>query len=190
MAKIGIIVGTTRAGRATDRLATWVANELKGKAECEIVDLVDYPMPFIDEPSPRYNPERKASPEVQKWLDKVAEFDGYVVVTPEYNRTIPGVLKNAIDLLDYQIEQKPAAIVAHGSNGGAQSVDTLRSALPQVGAVVVPQNVYFGARVAEVINEAGELNEELKSNPYGPQGALAGVVSQLLWLTDALTAAR
>lgn len=190
MAKIGVIVGTTRTGRVTDRLATWVSKELEGKAEFEIIDMLDYPMPFIDEPSPRYNPERTAAPEVQKWLDKVAEFDGYVVVTPEYNRTISGVLKNAIDLLDYQIEQKPVAIVAHGSNGGAQAVDTLRSVLPQVGAVVVPQNVYFGARVSETINEAGELNEELKANPYGPQGALAGVVKQLVWLTDALIAAK
>lgn len=190
MAKIGIIVGTTREGRVTDRLAAWVGKELEGKAEYEIIDLVDYPMPFLSEPSPRYNPERKAVPEVQKWLDKVAEFDGYVVVTPEYNRTISGVLKNAIDLLDYQIEQKPVAIVAHGSNGGAQAVDALRSVLPQVGAVVVPQNVYFGVRPADVLSENGEINEELKSNPWGPQAALQGVVKQLLWLTDALKAAQ
>ena len=190
MTKIAVIIGTTREGRVTDRLATWVAKELEGKAEYEIVDLVDFPMPFLSEPSPRYNPERKAVPEVQKWLDKVAGFDGYVIVTPEYNRTISGVLKNAIDLLDYQFEQKPVAIVAHGSNGGAQAVDTLRSVLPQVGAVVVPQNVYFGARVGETVSETGELNEELKSNPWGPQGALAGVVKQLVWLTEALVAAK
>lgn len=190
MAKIGIIVGTTREGRVTDRLASWVSKELEGKAGFEIIDLVDYPMPFINEPSPRYNPERKAEPAVQKWLDKVAEFDGYVVVTPEYNRTISGVLKNALDLLDYQMEQKPAAIVAHGSNGGAQAVDALRSILPQVGVVVVPQNVYFGARPGEVINDAGELAEELKANPWGPQAALTGVIAQLLWLTEALTSAK
>lgn len=190
MTKIGIIIGTTRSGRVTDRLASWVNQEVSQHAETEIIDLADYPMPFVDEPSPRYNPERKAVPEVQKWLDKVAEFDGYVIVTPEYNRTISGVLKNAIDLLDYQMEQKPVAIVAHGSNGGAQAVDTLRSSLPQIGVIVVPQNVYFGARVGEVISEAGELSEELKANPYGPQAALAGVAKQLVWLTETLTSAK
>lgn len=190
MSKIGIIIGTTREGRVTDRLANWVAQELKQQAEVEIIDLIDYPMPFISEPSPRYNPERKAAPEVQKWLDKIAEFDGYVIVTPEYNRTISGVLKNAIDLLDYQMEQKPVAIVAHGSNGGAQAVDTLRSVLPQVGVVVVPQNVYFGARPGDVIDDDGELSEELKSNPWGPQASLQGVAKQLVWLTEALTAAK
>lgn len=190
MAKIGIIVGTTREGRVTDKLAKWVSLELQKHADVEIVDLAEYPMPFINEASPRYNPERKAAPEVQKWLDKVAEFDAYVVVTPEYNRTISGVLKNALDLLDFQINEKAVAIVAHGSTGGAQAVDTLRSALPQLGSVVVPQNVYFSARVGEVINEAGELSEELKSNPWGPQGALEGVAKQLVWLTNALLAAK
>lgn len=186
MSKIGIIIGTTRDGRVTDRLAKWVDAELQQHAQTEIIDLADYPMPFITEPSPRYNPERKADPAVQKWLDKVAEFDGYVVVTPEYNRTITGALKNAIDLLDYQMEQKPAAIVAHGSNGGAQAVDALRSILPQVGVIVAPQNVYFGARPADVLSEDAELIEELKTNPWGPQTALQGVVKQLVWLTDSL----
>ena len=186
MSKIGIIVGTTREGRVTDVLAKWVQNGLKDLAVTEVVDLADYPMPFISEPSPRFNPERKATPEVQKWLDKIADFDGLVVVTPEYNRSIPGVLKNAIDLLDYQVEMKPVAIVAHGSNNGAQAVDALRTILPQVGAVVVPQNVYFSGRVAEVISEAGELSEELQANPWGPQAALDNTAKQLVALTEAL----
>jgi NAD(P)H-dependent FMN reductase len=186
MTKIGIIVGTTREGRVTDLLAKWVKNGLGEQAVTEVVDLADYPMPFISEPSPRFNPERKATPEVQKWLDKIAEFDSLVIVTPEYNRSIPGVLKNAIDLLDYQLDLKPVAIVAHGSNNGAQAVDALRTILPQVGAVVVPQNVYFSGRVAEVISGEGELPEDLKSNPWGPQAALEGTVKQLILLTEAL----
>lgn len=190
MAKIGIIIGTTRTGRVTDRLAKWVQLEVAKHADAELIDLADYPMPFIDEPSPRYNPERKAEPAVQKWLDAVASHDAFVVVTPEYNRTVTGVLKNAIDLLDYQMEQKPVAIVAHGSNGGAQAVDALRSILPQVGALVVPQNVYFGARPADVLDADANLSEELRTNPWGPQTALEGVVTQLVWLTKAVTVAQ
>lgn len=186
MTNIGIIIGTTRQGRVTDTLAKWVAHELEGKATYEMIDLADYPMPFINEPSPRYNPDRQAEPAVQAWLDKVASFDAYVFVTPEYNRSISGVLKNAIDLLDYQMEQKPAAIVAHGSNGGAQAVDALRTILPQVGVVLVPKNVYFGAGVGESISDSGELAEAVKSNPWGPHTALVGTVEQLLWLATAL----
>lgn len=190
MANIGIIIGTTRQGRVTNKLATWVATELEGKANYEIIDLADYPMPFINEPSPRYNPERQAEPAVQAWLDKVAGFDGFVFVTPEYNRSISGVLKNAIDLLDYQMEQKPAAIVAHGSNGGAQAVDALRTILPQLGVVLAPKNVYFSTGVGESITESGELAEAVKSNPWGPHTALVGTIEQLLWLTAALQPAK
>src|SRR6266702_2850981 len=100
MTKIAVVVGSTRAGRQTDKLAGWAAKEVGKLAEVEVLDLRDYPLPFFDEAvSPRYNPERAPAPEVKKWLDKVAEFDGYVLVTPEYNRSTSAVLKNALDFL-------------------------------------------------------------------------------------------
>lgn len=89
MAKIAVIVGSTRQGRQSDKLAKWVAQELQEKADTEILDLRDYPIPFIDESiSPRYNPKRTPDPSTKKWLDSIARFDGYVVVTPEYNRSM------------------------------------------------------------------------------------------------------
>lgn len=191
MAKIAVIIGSTRAGRQSDKLANWAANELAKHADVEVLDLQDYPMPFFDEEiSPRYNPERKAEPRVQKWLDKVATFDGYAIVTPEYNRSTSAVLKNAIDVLDYQMEQKPVALIAHGSTGGAQAVANLRMALPGVGAITVPQALFFSDRLAESINDEGELAEDIKNRPYGPQGNLEAQVESLLWYAEALTAAR
>jgi NAD(P)H-dependent FMN reductase len=191
MSKIAVIIGSTRGGRQTDRLAKWVTEEVGKVAEAETLDLKDYPMPFMDEAiSPRYNPQRTPKPEVKKWLDKVAEFDGYVIVTPEYNRSTSAVLKNAIDYLDYQMEQKPVALVAHGSAGGAQAVGNLRNALPGVGAVSVPQALYFTDRVGEAIDEAGALKEELREAPYGPQSNLQTQAQSLVWYADALAAAR
>lgn len=191
MTKIAVIVGSTREGRATDKLAKWVAQEVAGQAEAEVVDLRDYPMPFLDEAvSPRYNPERKPSAAVQKWLDKVAGFDGYVLVTPEYNRSTSAVLKNAIDLLDYQMEKKPVALVGHGSSGGAQAIATLRMALPGVGAVTVPQALFFTDRVGEAVDDDGMLSAELEAAPYGPQANLKTLVESLLWYASALTTAR
>lgn len=191
MSKIAVIIGSTRQSRVTDRLATWVTEEVKKSAEVEILDLKDYPLPFFEEPvSPRYNSERAPQGEVKKWLDKVAEFDGYVLVTPEYNRATSGVLKNALDFLDYQMEQKPVALVGHGTTGGAQAVGNLRNALPGVGAVTIPQAIYFNHRVGEVITEDGALHEEIASNPYGPQTALASQAKQLVWFADALKAAK
>jgi NAD(P)H-dependent FMN reductase len=191
MTKIAIVVGSTREGRQSDKLAKWAAKEIAKHADIEILDLRDYPMPFFDEAiSPRYNPERKAEPRVQKWLDKLAGFDGYALVTPEYNRATSAVLKNALDVLDYQMEQKPVAIIAHGSTGGAQAVASLRMALPGVGAVSIPQALFFSDRLAESIDEQGELNEDIKSRPYGPQANLEAQAESLVWYTDALAAAR
>jgi NAD(P)H-dependent FMN reductase len=191
MTKIAVIVGSTREGRSTDKLAAWVAKEVNEQAEGEVLDLRDYPMPFFDEAiSPRYNPERKPEPRVKKWLDKLAEFDGYVLVTPEYNRTTSAVLKNALDVLDYQLEQKPVALVAHGTSGGAQAVASLRMALPGVGAVSVPQALFFTDKVADAIDEQGMLSAELLEKPYGPQTGLQGLIGSLKWYADALAAAR
>lgn len=191
MTKIAIIVGSTRQGRQTHKLAKWVANDLGKKADVEILDLVDYPMPFLDEPiSPRYNPERKPEPTTKKWLDKVAEFDGYVLVTPEYNRSTSAVLKNAIDVLGHEWDDKPVALVAHGVTGGAQAVANLRIALPGVGAVTVPTALFFSDRLAESIDEDGVLADEIKQRPYGPQGQLDAQIESLVWYVDALKAAR
>ncbi|HEU5005056.1 MAG TPA: NAD(P)H-dependent oxidoreductase [Candidatus Saccharimonadales bacterium] len=191
MTKIAVIVGSTREGRQTDKLAAWVAKEVSKIAKVETLDLRDYPLPFFDEAvSPRYNPERQPKPEVKTWLDKIAEFDGYVLVTPEYNRSTSAVLKNALDFLDYQMENKPVALVAHGSAGGAQAVANLRMALPGVGAVSIPQAVFFSDRVGDAIDEEGVLKEELRDKPYGPQVSLRAQSQTLKWYADTLAAAR
>jgi NAD(P)H-dependent FMN reductase len=189
MTKIAVVVGATREGRQTDRLAKWVATEIKKSADVEVLDLRDYPMPFFDEAiSPRYNPERKPTAEVKKWLDKVAEFDGYVLVTPEYNRSTSAVLKNALDFLAYEMDKKPVALVAHGSTGGAQAVASLRIALPGVGAVSIPQALFFSDHLASSISDDGELSEEVKAKPYGPQTNLDAQIEALLWYAEKLSA--
>ncbi len=191
MSKIAIIIGSTREGRQTDKLANWVSKEVAKVAEAEVLDLRDYPLPFFDEAiSPRYNPDRKPTTEVSKWLDKVAEFDGYVLITPEYNRATSGVLKNALDYLDYQMEKKPVALVGHGTTGGAQAIGNLRNALPGAGAVTIPQALYFTDRVGEAIDEAGVLKEDLEANPYGPQANLKTLAENLAWYSEALALAK
>ena len=191
MTKIAVIVGSTRQGRQTDTLANWAVKEIAKKAEAEIVDLAEYPMPFLDEPAPpRYNPDRKPVAEVQKWLNKIGEFDGYAVVTPEYNRSTSAVLKNALDVLDFQMDNKPVALIGHGSTGGAQAVAALRMVLPGIGAITVPQALFFTDAVGQAIDEEGVLKAELQDNPYGPQASLATLADSLVWYSEALSAAR
>jgi NAD(P)H-dependent FMN reductase len=188
--KVQIIVGSTRPGRVSDRVAKWVATEAKtGFDEVEIIDLQEYTLPFFDElMSPQYNPSREPVPEVKKWLNKVGEADAYILVTPEYNRSTSAVLKNAIDHLDFQFSKKPVAIVAHGSTGGASAVSHLRGIVPAVQAVTIPSAVYLSASGS--MDESGVLSADVVANPYGPQGALTGVVAELKLYAEALAPLR
>jgi NAD(P)H-dependent FMN reductase len=191
MTKIAIVIGSTREGRMSDRLAKWVAAGVGQKAEAELLDLRDYPMAFIDEPiSPRYNPDRHPDPAVQKWLDKMATFDGYVFVTPEYNRGTSAVLKNAIDCLGHQMDDKPVALVGHGSSGGAQAVANLRMVIPSVGAITLPQALLFSDHLGDAINDEGVIKQELRDKPYGPQVQLDTQVDSLVQYAEALKAMR
>ena len=187
--KIQIIIGSTRAGRQSDRLAKWVANQARNNKEIKIetVDLKDYDLPLFNEPSsPQYTPDRVPEGEVKRWLEKLAEADGYILVTPEYNRSTSAVLKNAIDYIDFQWNKKPVAIVAHGSTGGAQAVGHLRGIIPGALGVSIPRVVYFSYRVGEVMSENGELDPEIAANPWGPEAALQGMLEELVWYTGVL----
>lgn len=191
--KLQVIIGSTRPGRVSDRIAKWVEDEAKNlpNTKVEILDLTDFELPFLDEPiSPQYNPERKPNEKAKKWLDKLAEGDAYVLITPEYNRSYSAVLKNALDYVDFQFKQKPVAIVAHGSTGGAQAVAHLRGVLPGLLAVTVPSATFIVGRAGEMMDEAGKLDEEIQKNPYGPQAALKKTLEEIKWYSDALAAAR
>lgn len=190
--KVQIILGSTRPNRTTPRLAKWIADEA-GKMDDiqpEIVDLDDYPLPFLDEPiSPRFNPDRHPNPEAQKWMAKIAEGDAYIFVTPEYNHSIPGVLKNAIDYLTFEMLKKPATIASHGTVGGARATMHLKEILSESRVAVIPTQVAIPG-MSEKISEDGVLDQEQADLPYGPLTSLKNLLSELKWYSDALATAR
>jgi NAD(P)H-dependent FMN reductase len=192
--KLQIIIGSTRPGRVTNSVAHWVEKEAQNlpDTQVEVVDLLDYELPFLDEAiSPQYNPNRTPNPVAKKWLSKLTEADAYVIVTPEYNRSFPGVLKNALDYIAFEFAKKPVGLVAHGSTGGAQALGNLRSVVPALQAISIPTATYLSGRPSDMIGADGVLvDEALRSNPYGPQAALKGELEQLKWYSDALAAAR
>jgi NAD(P)H-dependent FMN reductase len=193
--KLAVIIGATRPNRQTPKLATWVTKTASAlpNIEVEELDLVDYPLPFFNEvASPRYNPARVVEPEVQKWLSALEAYDAYIFVTPEYTHSIPGVLKNSLDYLTNELVHKPAAIVSHGSVGGARAAMHLKEILSESQAVVFPKAVSLTAllMMGGVVDDEGNLSEELKANPYGPQAALDSLLTELTWYSDALAAAR
>lgn len=191
--KIGVVIGSTRDGRSTDLVAKWVvaaAQKLEG-AKVQTLDLRDFDLPMFNEAiSPQYNPDRKPEGEVKKWLEALAEQDAIVLVTPEYNRSLPAVLKNALDHVAYELEKKPVALVAHGSTGGAQAVFTLRAVTAGVLAVSVPRATYVPAMAGMAFDADGKLNADLAANPYGPNSSLQATLADLMWYAEALRAGK
>jgi NAD(P)H-dependent FMN reductase len=116
--KIAVIVGTTRAARIGHKPAEWIADIASQRDDMtvEVLDLREYPMPFFDEvASNAWAPSRNEV--AQRWQKKVAEFDGYIFVSAEYNRGVPAALKNALDYAYPEWNKKPAAFVGYGSGG-------------------------------------------------------------------------
>jgi len=189
--KIQVILGTTREGRVSERVAKWATNVASSRKdfEVELVDLADYTLNHFDESiSPRYNPDRKPKAEVTRWLAKTAEADGYVIVTPEYNHSIPGVLKDAIDYLDFQLAKKPVAIVSHGSVGGARAAEQLKSILIEAKAAVVPEALTL-LQPQSIINAEGKFIGDT-SAPHNPEGHLGMILGELAWWTLTLKVGR
>ncbi|WP_432969951.1 NADPH-dependent FMN reductase [Dactylosporangium sp. CA-233914] len=127
MTKIAIIVGSVRPGRYSTQVADWVYAEASKRtdAEFEIVDLADHPLPHLDEPIPASGGQY-ANEHTKAWAERIAGFDGYVFVTPEYNHSTTGVLKNALDYLYAEWNNKAAGFVGYGVVGAVRAVEHLR----------------------------------------------------------------
>jgi NAD(P)H-dependent FMN reductase len=127
MMKIAIIIGSTRPGRKADTVARWVHEIAKKRedAEFEIVDIQDFNLPLLDEPVPP-SLGQYSKPHTKAWAAKIATFDAYVFVTPEYNHGTSGALKNAIDFLYAEWNNKAAGFVSYGSASGVRAVEQLR----------------------------------------------------------------
>ena len=127
MLKAAIIVGSTRPGRHSDTVAKWVY-DIAGKrkdAEFEVVDIKDFNLPLLDESIPP-SQNKYSQAHTKVWAAKIDQFDAFVFVTAEYNHSVPGALKNAIDFLYKEWNNKAAGFVSYGSAGGARAVEQLR----------------------------------------------------------------
>ena len=142
MLNIGIILGSTRPGRIGKGVADWVLEQAnrRGDAHYELVDLQDYDLPLLDESIPAgYGQYEKAH--TKKWAERIAGLDGFVFVTAEYNHALPGALKNALDFISGEWNNKAAGIVSYGSAGGARAAENLRLVLGELQVADVRQQV-------------------------------------------------
>ncbi|WP_180955476.1 MULTISPECIES: NADPH-dependent FMN reductase [Bacillus] len=124
---IGIILGSTRQGRVSPQVGNWVKEiaDKRGDANYEIVDIADFKLPFVGEGTGE-------EPGLKAWPEKLANLDGFVFIVPEYNHSITGALKNALDSARDEWHNKAAGIVSYGSTGGARAAEHLRGILGEL----------------------------------------------------------
>jgi NAD(P)H-dependent FMN reductase len=185
--KIGIVISTTRATRFGHKPAEWVKTIASERSDMavEILDLRDFPMPFFDEVAS--NAWVPTTNEVaQRWQKKVAEFDGFVFVTAEYNHGIPAVLKNALDYAYPEWNKKAAAFVGYGAVGGSRAVEQLRLVAVELQLATIRSGVYIqGADFMAALKDG----KDLKEITYLQQG-VRDMLDQLAWWAAALKTAR
>jgi NAD(P)H-dependent FMN reductase len=184
LCRIGIILGSTRPNRNGEQVAQWVfdiATE-RTDAEFELVDLRDYPLPHLDEPN-RPSLGQYAHEHTKEWAQKIASFDGFVFVTPEYNHGTSGVLKNAIDYLYAEWNNKAAGFVSYGSVGGARAAEHLRLVAGSLQMADVRQQVALS-----MITEFENLSV-FKPGDYNV-GALHTLLEQVIAWSTALAPLR
>lgn len=133
MLKIAIVVGSTRPGRKADSVAKWALDlaQKRGDATYEILDIADYALPLLDEPVPP-SQRRYTKDHTKRWSAAVEAFDAFVFVTPEYNHGPSGALKNAIDFLYQEWNNKAAAFIGYGVAGGSRAIEQLRTIMAEM----------------------------------------------------------
>jgi NAD(P)H-dependent FMN reductase len=191
MSKLQIIIGSTRPGRAADLVAPWVIERARalGGFEVEVLDLRDWPLPIFEETLETvgdFNDPTYSSPIVRAWNQKIREGDAYLVITPEYNHSVPAVLKNAIDsvFVSFAFRNKPMLAVGYsgGIAGGVRAIEHL--AQIAVEAEMVPlRTVTVLPQVAEAFDAGRPVN------PVAEISLRIGL-DDLKWWSDVLAAAR
>lgn len=169
---IGIILGSTRQGRVSPQVGSWVKEiaDKRGDANYEIIDIADFKLPFLGEAD---------SPGIAAWNEKLNSLDGFIFIVQEYNHSITGALKNALDLAREPWNNKAAGIVSYGSTGGARAAEHLRGIMGELmiadvrvhptlslftdfenGTVFKPQDLHLdnvNAMIDQVVSWSGAL---------------------------------
>jgi NAD(P)H-dependent FMN reductase len=182
--RISVIVGSVREGRISLPIAKWVMDRIATRAEfdAELLDLAEWDLPMFAEPNPpatgRYTGEKQRA-----WAGKIGAADGYILVAPEYNHGMSAVLKNALDTVYAEWGRKPVAFVAHGTFGGARSVEQLRQVTAALAMAPLSNAVHLQG--AAKLREGDRFNAGEIENRR-----LSALFDELLWWGNALKAAR
>jgi NAD(P)H-dependent FMN reductase len=190
MTVISVIIGSTREGRFSEKPAHWILQQLKKRngVDVRLLDLRDFPMPFFDQPLTPATPGRPAfeNEAVQKWTAAIAQSDGFVFVTPEYNYGPAAVLKNALDWVYPEWHRKAACFVSYGSAAGVRSVQQLRENAIELQLAPIRSSVHIPVPTLMAHYMGGDVDAGL-AELEAPANAM---IDDLLWWTAALKSAR
>ena len=196
MSHIGIIIGSTRPGRSGRAVGEWVLESARandsGHATYELVDLAAYDLPVLDEPIPGIMGEYSHD-HTRKWAATIESLDGFVFVTPEYNHSVPGALKNAIDYLFAEWNNKAAGFVSYGAQGGVRAVEHLRLTMSEVMTATVRSQVALSIFTDFDYSDVdpADLNAEARFAPAERhRGDLAEMLDEVVAWTNALATVR
>lgn len=188
--KIAIIIASTRQARFADKPAAWLLEQVNKRDDMqfELVDLRDYDLPFFDEVASNLwvpsQDERAVA-----WQKKVGEFDGYIFLTAEYNHSIPGSLKNALDQAYTEWNRKPAAAMGYGGVGAARAIEHLRGIAVELQMVPLRNAVHLGGGEFMKVSPLGQ-NGDMAEVEAILQPSLNATLDELLWWAKATKAAR
>ncbi len=189
--KIALIIGSTRKTRFADIPAQWMLAQAQSRDDMtvELVDLRDFDLPLFDEmASNAWVPS--SDPRAVAWQKKLAEFDGYIFVVAEYNRSVAGSLKNALDQAYVEWAHKPFGAIAYGSMGGANALGHLQNIGVELQMVPTRNNVRIGGsdffRVHPGMGGSGNLSDiEAVIAP-----SAKAMLDDVVWWAKATTAAK
>ena len=188
--KIAIIIGSTRKARFADKPAAWLLERARERhdMEFELVDLRDFDLPLFDEAASNLwapsSDERAVA-----WQRKIGEFDGYIFLTAEYNRSITGALKNALDQAYVEWNRKPAAAMGYGGVGGARAVEHLRNIAVELQMVPLRNAVHLGAGEFMKVSPMGG-NADMSEVSAVLEPSLNAMLDELAWWAKATMNAR
>ncbi|NSZ60017.1 NAD(P)H-dependent oxidoreductase (plasmid) [Agrobacterium tumefaciens] len=188
--KIAVIIGSTRPTRLADKPAQWILKQAqaRGDIDVEIVDLRDHALRFFDEAASNlWMPSQDL--EAVRWQETIGRFDGYIFVVAEYNHSITGVLKNALDQAYKEWNRKPFTAIGYGGVGASRAVEHLRAIGTELQMVSTRSAVHIGGGDFMAIMPRGG-NKDVKDIEANLLPSAKAALDELVWWANATMAAK
>lgn len=188
--KIALIIGSTRDARFADKPAEWLLARMRARSdfETEVLDLRDFDLPLFNEAASNLWMESQ-DPNAKRWQQALAGFDGYIFLVAEYNRSMTGALKNALDQAYVEWVKKPMAAFGYGSIGAARAVEHLRTAAIELQMHPCRFGVHIGGSDFFRVHPLGK-NEPIDEIEQGIAPATEAMFDDIVWWARILMTAR